>query len=409
MRDRLCFVVAALGLTLNAAAVFAQGGQPPVPLTLEAAIARALQSNRTLIAARLQTPVARAAVGVAKERLNPDVTFEASRDAPKQAIGFSLPIELGNKRARRTDLAEAGVSAADADLARTIAEVQSDVRRAYFTLAAAERQLTFATDTQALAIRVRDTIATRVAAGEVPRLDLVQANIGLGDIEQDVTAARGEAASARAELNGLLGEPPESPITAIDLLDASPLPVLADLLATVRTSNAVILAIDQRIAEQQARRSLAVAMRKPDLSTGAAVTYLAEPEFSVGYRFSAGITVPLFTTHSAGVALEDAELIRLRAERESVLASAEAAVTSARFRAAAAREQLVHFEADILPSILQAEQMAQAGYTAGQTPLLTLLTALQQGREGRKRNLQTALDYQMALADLEKALGARIR
>jgi outer membrane protein TolC len=53
--------------------------------------------------------------------------------------------------------------------------------------------------------------------------------------------------------------------------------------------------------------------------------------------------------------------------------------------------------------------MVQDGYSAGQTPLVTLLAALQQTRESRRKGLQAALDYQLALADLERAVGTRIR
>src|SRR5262245_57269463 len=117
-------------LAILASPVDAQQAQ--TPLTLERAIARALESNRTIAAARLQTPVAAAGLGVARERLNPEISYEAERETPRQAIGFALPVELGGKRQRRIDVAQAGALAAEAEIARTIAEVQNDVRRTYF-------------------------------------------------------------------------------------------------------------------------------------------------------------------------------------------------------------------------------------------------------------------------------------
>jgi len=395
----------ALALTVSLHAQNTQQG----PLTLDAAIARAIEANRTLIAARLQRPVSVASVGVAGERPNPEVSFEAEKEAPRRAIAFSQPIELGGKRARRIDLAEAGVASADAAIALAMAEVQTDVRRAYFTIIAADQRLALANETRALALRVRDTAATRAAAGDVPQLEVVQTQIGLSNADQDVSAARGEAAAARVELNVLMGQPPDAPVTPADTLTAAPLPALADLLARVSEANPSIVQFDRRLAEQTARINLARALKMPDLNAGGAVTYLAMPEFNVGWRASAGITLPLFTTHKAGVTFENAELTRLRAERDAALASTSAAIAAAHVRASAAREQMTRYETEILPNLLRSEQMVQDGYSAGQTPLVTLLAALQQTREGRLKGLQAALDYQLALADLERAVGTRIR
>jgi outer membrane protein TolC len=49
--------------------------------------------------------------------------------------------------------------------------------------------------------------------------------------------------------------------------------------------------------------------------------------------------------------------------------------------------------------------MAQDSYNSGQTNLVTLLQALQQARNVRQRGLQAGLDFQSAMADLERAIG----
>ena len=50
--------------------------------------------------------------------------------------------------------------------------------------------------------------------------------------------------------------------------------------------------------------------------------------------------------------------------------------------------------------------MAQDGYAAGQTSLTVLLQALQSARDTRRRGLEATLAFQLALADLERAIGA---
>ena len=117
------------------------------------------------------------------------------------------------------------------------------------------------------------------------------------------------------------------------------------------------------------------------------------------------MALPLFTRHRAGVVVEDKELTRLQAERTALAASVAAEVVAAIARAFAAREQMRRFETESLPRVLVLERMAQDGYNSGQTGLVVLLQALQQARDIRQRGVQASLDFQSALADLERAMG----
>jgi hypothetical protein len=53
--------------------------------------------------------------------------------------------------------------------------------------------------------------------------------------------------------------------------------------------------------------------------------------------------------------------------------------------------------------------MAQDSYQSGQTGLVALLQTLQSARTLRLQSVQAGLDMQLALADLERALGASIK
>jgi cobalt-zinc-cadmium efflux system outer membrane protein len=121
------------------------------------------------------------------------------------------------------------------------------------------------------------------------------------------------------------------------------------------------------------------------------------------------ITLPVFTSHRAGVQVEEAELARLRGEREALVARMSGAIAAAVARATAAREQVARYQTEVQPLALEAERQAQVSYSAGQTGLVVLVEALRTARETRQRGLQAAQDFQKALADLEKAVGAPIR
>ena len=401
--SRIAYACAAAALLLAPCAARAQSA---APLTLDAAIARAIASNRSLAAARLALPGAVAGVGVAGERLNPELSYEYAKETPHQAIAAAFPIELGGKRRRRIDLANATVSAQEAEIAKTAVDLRDRVRRAYFALVGSNRRVALADAIVGLATRVREAAQARFNAGDVPRLELVQAELALVESENEASAARGEARAATGELNVLLAQPIDTSIVPADDLSRGGLPSLDAAIALATGANADLIVLDRQIAEQTARRDLAVALKSPDVTAGAAYTYDAQPEFSQGYRASVALTVPLFTRHNAAVAVEDAELARLKAAREATAIELGGTVAAALARATAARDQLLRSTAESLPRAQEVERMAQDSYSSGQSGLVTLLQALQFTRDVRRRNLDAGTEYQRALADLERAIGA---
>jgi len=369
-------------------------------------MSRAIAANRSLAAARLALPGAVAGVSVAGERLNPELSYEYAKETPHQAIAAAFPIELGGKRQRRVDLANATVSAQEAEIAKITVDLRERVRRAYFALVGINRRVALADDIVGLATRAREAAQARFNAGDVPRLELVQAELALVESENEASAARGEARAATGELNVLLAQPIDASIVTADDLSGGALPSLEAAMALATGANADLVLLDRQIAEQTARRDLAVALKTPDVTAGAAYTYDAQPEFSHGYRASVALTVPLFTRHNAGVKVEEAELARLKAARDATAIELGGTVAAALARATAARAQLLRSTAESLPRAEEIDRMAQDSYSSGQSGLVTLLQALQFTRDVRRRNLDAGAEYQRALADLERAIGA---
>ena len=84
--------MAAAGL-LAATGASAQGAAGS--LTLQVAIDRAMAANATIAAARLRGPINLANLAVARERLNPEGSFELEKETPKEAYGVAVPFALG--------------------------------------------------------------------------------------------------------------------------------------------------------------------------------------------------------------------------------------------------------------------------------------------------------------------------
>lgn len=396
---------------LIAAAANAQPApSPALPLTLAAALERAATANPTLLAARSRKAIGTAGVAVAGERLNPEARVEFDRDAPHQAYAFALPLELGGKRGRRIDVAEAAIRTTDAEIAQLVAETSNAVRRAYFDRAAAEARLTLLDDIQTIMARARDAARQRFEAGSSPRLELLQAELALSQAQNESTGARGRLAATRAELNALLGLPYDTQTT---LAPGDPEPPMRfeAAMALAKTASAELAVLDRRVDEQRARVSLAKSLRTPDLTPEAAVShgFGDDSEFQTGWKAALAVTIPIFTTHKAGVAIEEATLTQMTAERASAETRIAGAVAAAIAVADGLRQQYLRYRDDILPQALRIETMADDAYRLGQTGITAYLLSLQATRDARLRSLQAETDLRAALADLEKAIGAPLQ
>jgi cobalt-zinc-cadmium efflux system outer membrane protein len=280
------------------------------------------------------------------------------------------------------------------------------VRRAYFGQVVAEQRLLILREQRDISTRARDTAQARFDAGDAPRLEVMQAQLALAAAENESTAAEGTTAAARATLNALLGQPLDTPTTLTSTVDSvAPLETPAALMLA-QTASTELLSLDRQIEAQRARIQLAQALRVPDLTPTFTLTHRAEPEFTYGWRAGAAVTLPLFTTHRAGVLVEQTTLEQLTAQRQATLVRIQGEVTAASRRAQAQRELFVRYRDQIIPQAQQVEQLAQDAYQLGQTGIAALLQALQATRDVRLRSLDAIDQFQTALADLERAIGA---
>jgi len=379
---------------------------PAGSLTMQAAINRAMAANATIAAAQLRGPINLANLALARERLNPEASVELEKETPKEAYGVAVPLELGGKRAKRINVAEATVRAGEAELAATIAQVRNDVRRAYFGQVVAEQRLMILREQRDISMRTLDTAQARLDAGDVPRLEVMQAQLALAAVENEATAAEGTSAAARATLNALLAQPLDTPTVLSTTVDDVAPPGTQAALTLAQTASAELISLDRQIEAQRARILLAQALRVPDLTPTFTFTRRAEPDFNYGWRAGAAITLPLFTTHRAGVMVEQTTLDQLTAQRQATLLRIQGDVTAASQRAQAQRDLFVRYRDQIIPQAQQVEQLAQDAYQLGQTGIGPLLLALQATRDVRLRSLDAIDQFQTALADLERAIGA---
>ena len=150
--------------------------------------------------------------------------------------------------------------------------------------------------------------------------------------------------AARSRLNALLGQPLDTVQTLSTAIDAGG-PVVAERgprSSRARAAPSSRCSIDGSTSSAP-EVALAEALRVPDIMPTATLTHDAEPEFTYGWRAGVAVTLPIFTTHKAGVLVEQATLDAALGRTQATLVRINGEVTAAAAAAEAQRLAYVRY------------------------------------------------------------------
>ena len=380
--------------------------QEPQKLTLAQALDMANRQNLDLIAARAQRAVAAAGVRIAGQRPNPTGNFTALRDDPHEGWWFDIPLELGSKRGRRIDLARAQGVLTDDDVAALERLTRQNVRDAFFGLALARGVTTAKNDAVNLAKRLRDIAQQRYETGDVPQLEVFQADLVLSQAQADYQVAQQDEKVALSVLDALLNEPPATNWDLITPLEELPAePALNDLLTRAANSNYDLQRITQQEKIEQSQRALYQAERIPNLTVSLGMDYNSPHNFRYGPRSQVSMEVPIFMRYQGEIAQSDASLLALEDQATATRRAVEGHVESAFLQLDSREAQARLYKDSLMPAADKLEGMAEESYKAGKANILSVLDAQKNVQAVREQYLQSLLAVQQAFAQLEATVG----
>ncbi len=394
------------GLLLAAAPVASRAQEEP-PLTFRSAFDLAVATNLELAAARRGRAVREAEVTAAGQHPNPDLVFESLKDVPHQSLLLEVPFEPW-KRSARIHLAKEELTLADVDEAAALQALRRRVRMAFYGLVAAEEGASLASSMRDVAVRVHDVAQARFNEGAAPRLDVMQAELGVARANAELELARSERASAQAELNAVLNRPPDRPLAVTGDLAEAAVPPLGEATARATAGNPELRAADRDVAIEERRLGLLKAERIPTPVFSGGADFNAPGEFDVGYRAGLTLAVPIFSRNQGEIAGSIARADQARTHGAALRREIEARAFAAQARAVARRAQVAAYRDTLVPTATSIESLAEEAYRLGRSPVLAVLDAQRSLRETRREYLDSLLSLQSALADLEDVLGGPI-
>ena len=364
----------------------------------------------TAIRLALDQPAARAAMHAAQasaalvdqaDRLpNPELTYlREGHEAGTRTTTVQLnqPIELGHKRRARVARAqeEAGLARIEAEVRRQA--IRADVIAAYHDVLIAGHRQALAQALTDLAARTVDVAGKRVAAGKISPIDETRARLAAVDATTAHTQAIAALTIARTKLGALIGR---STVALVD--DSDRLPDAASV-ATADASVAVRRARGQ-LAARQAQADVERAARMPDVT----VSIGTKRDDQIGRRQAVvGLSLPLPLFNRNEDALRAA--LRRADEAGDELAAAQvetaAALTAARTRYEAARNDVLLLRRDVLPNAQAAYEQTLKGFEYGKFSFLDVLDAQRTWFQAQTRQWDSLEGAWRAWADIERLAG----
>ena len=223
-----------VSLSLVPTAAVAKYVDPQTGLTVDQAVAYALEHNGELLASRKEIDAASALVKQAAFRSNPKVDASVSKTitGTDNNINLSgmLPLELGGRRPARIRVAERELEMRRQDVANRERMLAADVRAKFGEALAAILKLGLDEDLIATSQRSYNLVAARVTEGGTAPLEQNMVLVELNRLRSTREIAEGKAQIEMLELRNLIGMNSEEPLRLRgDFNDViAPLPTLTN-------------------------------------------------------------------------------------------------------------------------------------------------------------------------------------
>ncbi len=272
-----------------------------------------------------------------------------------------------------------------------------DVREAYINLVATKSVLETLKQQKTLQEELLQIARQRVKAGNVPEIDVIQAEIALNQMITQVNSAAANVKSSLSDFNKIINNPQNIIYDSMDNIFSeennfdemlTPLPTKDFPQISQIMQKALENRYDIQIAKQEvdvAEKNLTVIARQkiPDIALNSGFAYQNANHTEDG-RFNGGayigaslVNIPLFYNYSPEIQNAALKLQQAELKYESAKNKAEKDVTSAYDKFLIAAENLNYYESKILTSSEELIEISKKAYETGKSDITSLIVMKQ--------------------------------
>ncbi len=378
-------------------------------------IAEALQKNAQIDVAREQIAEARAR-RVTGNAI-PDPTLTAAFDqatspfslsgAASRPVGLGLTIPFPDKFRLNNRIGLADIRTSESNLRLQQQTIALQASASYDSLLVALKHRENLQEALTLASDFLKRTQSRFEAGTVAKLDVIQAQVGVAQANNDLIGNERDILTAQASLNRTLGRVTAAPIVPTDSLDVPPALPDSATIEQIALANRPELAIVQHQQQSaHASTSLTKEFWLPDLVFAVNRDYAS----TGSPLFTTGVSLPLpafYWQHARG---DIAQAEHFERELDATYRDARAQVTqdvrTAYANASTSMRQVVFIRDQLVPAAREAYRVSSTSYSLGGSSALEVLTARSNLLSALSQLADALADANTARADLDRALGA---
>ncbi len=395
---------------ISVGVIVAQGTQR---LTLDRALALALEHNPQLQVASALREGAEAGVLTARAYPNPELTtmtgqqftrpnriFGGAAPGLLQHYSVHQPIELPSVRSARIRTAQAGRESSGYALLEARLVVRALVKQAFFQVLRRRNEITLANENLRLIEDLRRRIQVQVEVGEAARLELIRADSEVATARTLATSAQLRYTNALAYFRTVVGAPLGPNVELEGQLDTrQPLPALESLREEVVSRHPSLSQAQAEIRRAEARLRTEMALRRPSPTVHSEYEHQPDLQF---YRFGVSLPMPVWNKRQGPIGEAAAGLRQANALADLRRLEINANLERAYGLYEVATQQLVSFEDGVLREANAAVKAAEAAYRFGERGIIDVLDAQRVLRTVRLDYLSAQYDLQAAIIEIEQ-------
>jgi len=393
----------------------AQGNPPPAKrlLTLQQAVDIFMQQNLQLVAARYDIDTAEAEKLTARLRPNPEFQISSS-DLPTNFsgplfheqtydYGITQTFELGGKRGKRIDAANANADLARGQFQQVVWQLTNDLKKKYYTVLLNQSLLNLARENQKTFDEVLKDTSELVRVGEIAGLDLKRLEVEKLKFDTDLANSERDYEVALRDLRFTLGgDYRVMDIAVTGDLDYQPYTFsFTDLREKSLAARPDLKAaqLSERAADASIR--LQNAQKIPDLNLGGGIEQV--PEGTNSFFFGVGFAIPIHDRNQGERAKALIEKQKAQNQQQLLTNQVLSDVDKALVAFDMQKRRVELYRTGVLTKVQDIQNLTEVALKAGESSTLELLDAIRTRRDTLASYYQTLFDYQMSLLDLELA------
>jgi outer membrane protein TolC len=415
--------------------------QEKITLTLEKSIDLALSQNPFYLASQERTDAAQARVRQAAAQFFPSLNLQGLQNLDEKvmvlefpsfvpggrptrvaidftkdyqfALSFTMPLFTGGRLTSGYRSAKFGYMSSQEQARQTTNETVLNVKRGYYNYLLAKELVGVTQEALDLAEKTLQNVKNMFDVGMASRLDLLRAEVRTANLKPPVIQARNNVAVAELSLKTLLGLDVAQPVEIVGEMTYAPVDIDLDQSIAKALQNRPELSqlrYQKDIAGEMIK--LAKADYLPTLAFSGSYTTWADKflftknNWTDFYSFNLVLTFPIFNglQTSAKVAESQAMIREVEFTEKGLVNNIKFEVQAAYLTLNNAREALLSQEKNI-DAAQESVRVADLNYTEGLITITDLGAAQVALSEARIAYLRAIYEYDVSLAQLEKAVG----